>query len=223
MAASKEETAKIHAAMKVACHMLFTQAVNLTLEENATKRASYGSMQTAIDFLAQNGHPGVQPYQIAYHCDKKMNEPGDPSIPMQIQTMADTEVSPLSCEQHSDAVEGLLFLAGESTSSADMAGTITTNLTLKIGWPKGTTDAEICMEEEQMRECILAIVTRYENQKQEASKKKKNMKRGALKTLILEELDESIEISEETICTQGKQGQTGIIKHCGHNSPLEEI
>jgi len=70
-AASKEEGAKICEAMKVACHMFFTQAVNLMHEENTAKRASYGSMQTAIDFLAWNGHPGVQPYQITYHHDKK--------------------------------------------------------------------------------------------------------------------------------------------------------
>jgi len=70
-AASKEEGAKICEAMKVACHMFFTQAVNLMHEENTAKRASYGSMQTAIDFLAWNGHPGVQPYQITYHRDKK--------------------------------------------------------------------------------------------------------------------------------------------------------
>jgi len=133
-AASKEEATKMHAAMKVACNMPFTQAANLMLEENMTKRALYGLMQTAIDFLAQNGHPGVQPYQIAYHHDKKMNKSPDPSIPLQVQMSADTEVSPLSCQQHSVAVEGLLFLAGASTLYADsMTGTNLTNLTSKPG------------------------------------------------------------------------------------------
>jgi len=53
------------------------------------------------------------------------------------------------------------------------------------------------------------------------------MKRGVLKKLITETKKEfgleSIDISEETICTRGKQGQTGIIKSPGHSSPLEEI
>jgi len=142
--------------MKLACYMRFTQAVNLTLEENTTKRASYVSMQTVIDFLAQNGHSGVQPYQIAYHHDKKMNKPADPSIPIQIQMSADTEVSPLSCQQHSVAVEGLLFQA--STLAADTAGTITINLAKRPGQPKETTAAEICMQQEQLQECISAIV-----------------------------------------------------------------
>jgi len=54
------------------------------------------------------------------------------------------------------------------------------------------------------------------------------MKRGVLNKLITETkkefgLDKSIDISEETICTWGKRGKTGIIKSPGHSSPLEEI
>jgi len=69
-AVSKEDAAKMHLAMK-ACHMHFTQALNLLNENDPMKRASYGSMQGVIDFLAKNGHPGVQPHQIVYHQDKK--------------------------------------------------------------------------------------------------------------------------------------------------------
>jgi len=57
-----------------------------------------------------------------------------------------------------------------------------------------------------MHKFILAIVTQYNNEKQEASKKKKYMKRAVLKTLIIEAkkefgLNKSIEINAETICT----------------------
>jgi len=109
--------------MKVASHMLFTEAVGMMHVEDTAERASYGSMQKAIDFLACNCHPGVQQHKLWYHQDKKMDKPPVPSIAVQPQMSAETEVSP------SVAAEGLLFLAGGSTSPADTV----INLTSKTG------------------------------------------------------------------------------------------
>jgi len=79
----------------------------------------------------------------------------------------------------------------------------------------------------KLQECIAAIASQYDKEKQEASKKKMYVKRGVLKKLILEAkkefgLNESIKISEETIWMWENIGHTEIIKIWGLCSPLEE-
>jgi len=84
------------------------------------------------------------------------------------------------------------------------------------------------MGEQKLQECIAAIVSKYDKEKQEACEKMMYVKRGLLKKLIIETkkefgLDKSIKINEETIQTWEERGQTEIIESHGQHSPLEEI
>jgi len=65
-------------------------------------------------------------------------------ILMQPQMSADTEVSLLSCEEHTVAIDGLLSLSGGA-----MSPNATTNLTSKTGQPKATTMLQKCISKER--------------------------------------------------------------------------
>jgi len=80
-----------------------------------------------------------------------MGKPPVPSILIQPQmSSANTEVCPLSSEEHTVAVEGLLSLSGAAASPAAM--------TPKTGQLKGTTIIEMHIIRKVIQECISAIV-----------------------------------------------------------------
>jgi len=137
--ASKHGAKMMHATMKATRDLLFSQAINLMhdSENGPVKRAAYGSMQVAIEFLALHGHAGIEPYQIAYYRNNKMNKPPVPDGRMFPQTAANTdmcsstheqktaastEVSSSVNEQKSHAIDGLLSLARDIAPPAAMGG-----------------------------------------------------------------------------------------------------
>jgi len=208
--------------MRATRDMLFTRAVNIIheAENGPVERAPYGSMQLAIDYLALHGHKGVQPHQIYYHKKKKMNK-----APVSVIRTSNEMVA--HHDHNSAAAEGLLCLARATTGPAKMVVEVTTETAVTSGRPKGTTVAEIQLQKAVFENCLTSIVIRYDELKKEANYNNKKIKQGALKMIIAEEKVKfglkDVQISEETIRTRVKRGQTHTISGRGLRSPLEEI
>jgi len=181
--ASKNVAKRMRATIKATRDLLFEQTVNLMhdSENGPVKRAPYGSMQVAIDFLALHGHAGIEPHQISYYRDKKKNKQPVPaghtfsqttaSTDMSTheqKTAASTEVSLSTYEQQSHAIN----LAGSIAPPADLEG-IMTDSTLKSGQPRGTTVAEVHSKKSLVEECTAAIVTRYHKEKEDNKNNRK--------------------------------------------------
>jgi len=156
---SKEEAAKMHLAMKAACHMLSPQAVNLKNEGDPTKEHHMVQCRQWLILLLRMARCATTPNWISL--GQNMGEQPVASILMQLQMSANTEVSPLSSEEDTVVVEGLLSLSGAATSP-----TAITNLTSNTGWLRGTSIVEMLTNRKVIQECISAIVIQYNIEEQ---------------------------------------------------------